>query len=529
MNDELHDKVAVNPDVSAETVANPAAGANSTYRQIFKATALIGGSSLVNIGLSIVRGKAMAVFLDPSGFGLFGLYGTICDLVVSIAGMGVNSSGVRQIAEASHSGNPKRIAQVITVLRRTALLQGVGGAALLILFSKQASNLTFGNDSHAGAIALLALAVFARLVAAGQGALLQGMQKIGDLARISAIGAFLSTAVSIPIVYFLREDGITISLLCIAFLSIGTSWWYSRKVQTPPTDMTSSEIWHELAGLLKLGLAFMASGFLAIGASYAVRTIVVREVGLEAAGLYSSAWTISGLYVGYILQAMGTDFYPRLVRAAGDNPRCNQLVNEQTQVSLLLAGPGILATLALAPLVIVLFYSAKFAEAAIVLRWLCLGMALRVMTWPLGYIIVAKNRQLIFLSVDLLWSILNVGLTWLCVHRFGIEGAGMAFFASYIFHGLLVYILACSLSDFSYPVYNLKTGLSYIASIAIVFCTSYFLPALWAAIVGVPIAIASGVYSLWRLSEFLIDHQTSPRVQSLLRRLREIPHWGRRT
>jgi len=61
------------------------------------------------------------------------------------------------------------------------------------------SELTFGNDRHVGAIALLALAVFARLVAAGQGALPQGMQKIGDLARISAIGAFLGTAFSIPV------------------------------------------------------------------------------------------------------------------------------------------------------------------------------------------------------------------------------------------------------------------------------------------------------------------------------------------
>ena len=93
---------------------------------------------------------------------------------------------------------------------------------------------------------------------------------------------------------------------------------------------------------------------------------------------------------------MGADFYHRLVGVADDHPQCNRLVNEQTQVSLLLAGPGVIATLTFAPLVIMLFYSAQFYEAVEVLRWICLGIALRVITWPIGFIVVAKNRQAIF-------------------------------------------------------------------------------------------------------------------------------------
>ena len=38
---------------------------------------LMGGSSLVNVALSIVRNKALAVLLGPEGVGLMGLYGSI--------------------------------------------------------------------------------------------------------------------------------------------------------------------------------------------------------------------------------------------------------------------------------------------------------------------------------------------------------------------------------------------------------------------------------------------------------------------
>ena len=119
--------------------------------------------------IGIVRTKAMAVLLGPAGFGLMGPYGSIADVVVSIAGMGVGSSGVRQIAEAASSGDDKRIARTVTVLRRMAVLLGILGAGLLVVFCRQVSALTFGTDEHAGAVALLSLVVLFRLVAAGQG------------------------------------------------------------------------------------------------------------------------------------------------------------------------------------------------------------------------------------------------------------------------------------------------------------------------------------------------------------------------
>ena len=77
-----------------------------SYGQILKSTALIGGSSAVNIVIGIVRTKAMAMLLGPAGFGLMGVYGAIIDVAQSIAGMGINSSGVRQIASAVEPKSP---------------------------------------------------------------------------------------------------------------------------------------------------------------------------------------------------------------------------------------------------------------------------------------------------------------------------------------------------------------------------------------------------------------------------------------
>src|SRR5258708_28701078 len=92
-------------------------GKSRSYGQILKSSALVGGSQVVNIAIGIVRTKAMAILLGPAGFGLFGLYGSISNLAQSFAGMGINSSGVREIAEAVGSDDQEQIALTTTVLR----------------------------------------------------------------------------------------------------------------------------------------------------------------------------------------------------------------------------------------------------------------------------------------------------------------------------------------------------------------------------------------------------------------------------
>jgi PST family polysaccharide transporter len=279
--------------------------------------------------------------------------------------------------------------------------------------------------------------------------------------------------------------------------------------------MTASQVRQEAASLLKLGFAFMASGFLIMGAAYAVRTMVLRMVGLEAAGYYSSAWTLGGLYVGFILQAMGADFYPRLTAVAQDNTICNRMVNEQAQISLLLAGPGVIATLTFASVVIALFYSAKFGAAVDVLRWICLGTTLQVITWPMGFIIVAKGEQNIFFWAELAWTIVNVGFSWICVNSFGLNGAGIAFFASYVFHWLLIYPIVRRLSGFRWSAANRKTILLFLSMIAGVFCGFYLLTFWFAIAVG---TIAVGISSFYSIRT-LLNLTSLDRIPRPIRRL----------
>jgi enterobacterial common antigen flippase len=494
-----------------------------SYGQIFKSSALIGGSSVVGIAFGIVRTKAMALLLGPAGVGLLGLYGAISELTRSLAGLGINSSGVRQIAEAVGSGDTRRIACTVTTLRRVALVSGALGALVLVILSKPVSWLTFGDAQHTGAVALLALAVFFGDVSAGQGALIQGMRRIADLARMNVLGALYGTVFAILIVWFYGVAGLVPSLVCAAAMSILTSWWYARKVKVERVRITLPQMTAEASGLLKLGVIFMSSGLMTLGAAYLVRIIILRQINVEAAGFYQAAWALGGLYVGFILQAMGADFYPRLTGAVKDHAECNRLVNEQTEVGLLMAGPGILATLTFAPLVITLFYRADFAPAAVVLRWLCLGMIMRVVTWPMGFIIIAKGARKLFFWTEVLANAGYAGFVWLGVQTLGLQGTGVAFFALYLVHFSVIYLIVRQLTTFRWSAANSQLALLFAPLVAVVFASCCLLPPAAALGVGLVATVASGIYSLRTLCRLLPLERLPQAAQKLFRLLRLTP------
>jgi enterobacterial common antigen flippase len=502
-----------NPDSEAVPAASRPA---STYGQILRSSALIGGSATVTVAVSIVRVKVLAVLLGPTGVGLVGLYSSILDLTQSIAGMGINNSGVRQIAQAAASGDPQRIARTAAVLRRTSLILGVLGALLLVAFRRPVSQWTFNSEAFAVPVALLGTAVFFRSISDGQGALIQGLRRIGDLARIAVLAAVIGTTAGIVIVYFLREDGIVPMLVTVAAATLGTSWWYRRKIPTPSALLTRPQMVDEAGALLKLGFAFMGSAVLTTGAAYAIRTILSHTSGLEAAGLYQSAWALGGLYVGFILQAMGSDFYPRLTAVANDHGECNRLVNEQAQIGLLRAGPGVIATLTFAPLVVALFYSQTFSGAVEPLRWICLGMALRVVAWPMGYIVLAKGARSIFLATEIGAAVVHVALALLLVQKFGPIGASMAFFGLYVWHSVLIYVIVHRLTAFRWSAENQRTGMLVLPVIGIVFGSFLILPLGVAGPVGLVAVLSIGVYSLRAVCRLIPLDRFPSLVQTVL-------------
>jgi PST family polysaccharide transporter len=192
----------------------------------------------------------------------------------------------------------------------------------------------------------------------------------------------------------------------------------------------------------------MASGVIVNLSQLAVRSLLSQRVGLAELGLYQAASGIAVTYLAFILQAMSADFYPRISALPAGSPEAEKLVNEQTEVALLLAGPVIFSMLGAAEWVLGLLYTGEFAAGAMLLRWMVLGDVLRIASWPLGFALLASGRGRIFVVLELIAFGTFVGATYLLVPMFGVQAAGIGFFAMYLLYLPLVFLAVRSRSAF---------------------------------------------------------------------------------
>ena len=475
----------------------------SSHRQIFKSTALIGGAQIINMGIGIVRTKALAVLLGPSGMGLAGLYMSATSLIGSVAGLGLNASGVRQIAEAAGTQDETRIARTIITVRRVALISGIVGMLAVLALAPLLSRTTFGDHNHVFGIGLMSLTLLFGGISAGQSALLQGLRRLRDLATSQIMGVLFGAVVSVALVWWLRQQGIVPYLVAISAFGILLSWWFARRVPVQRVTVTWRETLAESRSLLGLGLAFTVSAFISSSTAYLTRVLVQRQLGMEAVGIYTATWTLSAYYVGFVLSAMGVDFMPRLTAAANDHPTMNRLVNEQTEMGVLIAVPGVLATLTLAPWVMKVFYSGAFVQGADVVRWQILGVFLRVVSWPMGYMLIAKGKGLLFTLTELASGMVNVGLIFLCIKLWKLEGVGIAFALLYVFVTALMIVVTWRLTGFRWSATALKILGPAVLILGAIFCCTRFLPERWSIGIGLAATAMAAVVSLLAMQKLL--------------------------
>lgn len=423
---------------------------SNSYGQILRSSSIVGGAQAANYVIGLVRVKLIAVLLGPAGVGLIGLYTSAIGLVGAVSGLGVGSSGVREIVRAYGQDDAKEAARTVAILRRVCWATGLLGWVLAIVFRERVSVVMTGTSEHAGAIGWLGATLLLGSVSAGQLALLQGLRRIADLAWANVAGAAVGAVSAVAIYIAFGEAGIVPALIATSFAALGASYWFARRVAVEPLSVSLSETLRGSRRLIGLGLAFMWTGILSMGLDALTRSMIVRDFGAEGAGVYQAAWSLSGMFASFVLSAMGADFYPRLTAIIADRAQATRVVNEQTEIGVLLALPGLLGALTFAPLAIKLLYTREFLGAAELLPFMALGVFGRVVSWPLGFVQLAKGASRLYAATETIFIGLQAALVILLVRDFGIVGAAYAFALVYAAYTGAMLIVARALIGFSW-------------------------------------------------------------------------------
>jgi PST family polysaccharide transporter len=472
----------------------------SSYRTILRSSSIIGGAQVINIAVGLVKMKVVAVLLGPAGVGLIGLYLSLIQTASSIAAMGLGNVGTRQIAVAHAEGGDVAVGRTRRALFWGTMLLSLTGAALFWMASGWIARVILADESRTNDVAWLSVGVALTVAAGSQGALLTGLRRIGDLGWINVGAGVIGAALGVLALWLWGVQGLIAMVLIAPVVTFLLGHLYVARLGPPAgPPIRLPEMSREWKTMLTLGFAFMLSGLVTTLGHLAARILVQRDLGPEALGQFQAAWAIGMTYLGFVLSAMGTDYYPRLTAAIRDTATATRLVNEQTEVALLLCAPVLLAMLGLAPWVIHLLYSADFGPAVEILRWQLLGDILKVISWPLGFVLLATGAGKTFVLTESLGMGVFVLGVLIGLPLIGVTATGAAFLALYVAYLPLVWWLGRRRIGFRWTGAVKVQALAVIAAAVAVDVAARWSDPLGAAL-GLGLALVTGIWALMRLS-----------------------------
>lgn len=422
----------------------------SSYKEIVKSTGVIAFVKIFTIAFGIIRAKAIALLVGTAGFGYYSIFTGFSEMFSTFSTLGVDQSGVREIAKSHNSGNEEEIATTRHAIKYTILFAAMISCIIAVIFSKWISEFLFGTDSYYVGVIIVTCGTLFNCVARGQMAVLNGLRQINRLAYCQIVGACTGSLGAVFFIYFIGEEGIPWAISLVAVALFLSTLYYEKKNKFIKKIITLPGYYCEIKKLLGLGLCLSLSGVIATVVANFSMIFIRKELGIDVVGLYQSSWTISNLYIGTILGAMGVDFLPRLMGIIDDKKIVVQKVNEQVEMGVLLGSIGVLFTFLFAPTILQVFYSGEFIDAGSIMRWHCFGIALRVIAWPLAFVITAKGQGLIFVCVQAAFHFLEYSFLVLFVKLYGLNGLGINYLIAYSCYLLMVYFVCRHLVGFSF-------------------------------------------------------------------------------
>lgn len=474
----------------------------SQYRSILKATSIFGGTQFIQILVGLVRSKFVALLIGTTGMGLSSIYTSSLTVFITIFGMGINMSVVKDLSKAYVAQDRQSYAKISKAFNRILLILGFTGTFFVIAISSLLSDWSFNDHEHIGAFCFLSLIVLFTLLSQGNTALLISSRRIKSTAACSLVSSIVSLMTAVPFFYFWRLDGVVPGLVFSTIANYVVTFLYVRNVKLQPCELSVKETWKLARSFIVLGMAMVIASLLGNMTSYLVNLFINRLGGLSDLGLYGAGYTITFQTLSMVFAAMGADYFPRLSAAMENKDRMNQTINEQSEILLLLSTPILAVFMIVAPIVIRVLLSEEFLPVTGFIRILCLGMLLRTASYALGYVSFAKGDKKIYLFVEGGYSnVCYLSFAVLFYHLWGINGMAWSFVLNYsLYYFVIKYV---DILRYGYQMSNdvLKLSFYSVASLLLLLCISYVMPKVWYYSIGSIFVIFICFYYLKTLTQ----------------------------
>jgi PST family polysaccharide transporter len=402
---------------------------------LVKVSFLNGLATLIRMITAFVSVKVVANLIGPAGIALLGQLNNFSTILLSISAGGINTGVTKHIAQYSDSEKKYRLF-LATGLRVTAILSSVC-ALVLIIGAPYFARTILKDAQYSYVFYVFGATIMLYAFNAFLLAVLNGFREFRKYVSVNIASSLIGLAFSIVLAISFDIPGALIaavsyqSVVFFFTLAMVTSAkWFKWRLLFAGFSKTAVQ------RLAKFSLMAIVS-VVCINISQLVVRNHIAETSLVNAGLWEGVNRISGLYLQVITTSLSVYYLPKLAGLKSKGEIRTEILSVYKLVVPFLMFTSLVIYLFRAQITGLLF-NEEFQGMQELFAFQLTGDFCKMITWVLGYVLLAKAMTRTFIIVEVVSCTLFAILSVIFIDIYGTIGATIGYACSFFIQFIIM-------------------------------------------------------------------------------------------
>lgn len=396
-------------------------------------------STVVKMLAGLAISKVLAVVAGPSGLALVGQFQNFVQIALTAAKGGLDMGVTKYTAE--YGVDEVRRARMFSTAARLAAGCCAVVVLVLLLAAEPLSRYLLDSPDYAYVLRLFGLTVALFVVNSLLLAIVNGLQEVRTYILINIAQSLLTLLLTVGLIAWLGLDGALIALVTNQSLVLVVLLWMLRDhmvINSAHFRLPFDRV--EATRLSKYGLMAAVSAVVSPLTAILVRDHIASTLSVDQAGYWQAMWYVSTVYLTIVTTSLSVYYLPKLAATIDRQALRSELLNGYRIIMPIVVAAALLLYVIREWVVRILFTDA-FSPMLILFRWMLIGDVIKLASWLVAYLMLAKAMTRAFIVTEVVFSASFVVLAMALIGQYGLEGVTYAYTANYTMYLVAVVML----------------------------------------------------------------------------------------
>jgi len=405
---------------------------------LIKTSVLTAISTIIKVISGFVINKVIALYVGPSGLAVVGQLQNFMSIITTFSNGAITQGVVKYTAEYQTIEEKQKIFSSSIVI---SLVCSLVISIFLFGFSDYLSEIILKDVQYSSVFVVFGLTVFLFALNTVLMSILNGQKEIKKYVLVNIASSIFSLFFTSFLIMQLNLMGALYALVVnqsvIFFVTLGfvvKSSWFKLEYFKQGLDKES------LSKLSKYSLMAITSALTVPVSHLIVRNYIGENLSWDDAGYWQGIWYISTMYLMVITTSLSVYYLPKLSEIQ-DKLELKKEIFHGYKIVMPIVLVMSLVIFLLKEYVILIAFSDKFMPMMELFAWQLIGDVIKIASWLLGYITLAKAMTKTYISLEILGSLSFVLLSIYFVDNYGLVGITYAYALNYfLYMFVMIYI-----------------------------------------------------------------------------------------